>query len=443
MTNLNDRLIILGSDPHTIKEAAVRGLPSVIVRDLPSHLRGGEALPPGSVEVVVESVADPTSVWAGLLRSAVDAATSQPIGVVTANEFALGSAALLSERFRLRGPDLNGVVTMRDKYLQKQRVREHGVPVTKARVVVPGSTEPMNPGIETASGVLIIKPLAGASAADVTKVTSEDEYAAALQERARAGRGPVLVEDWVDVAAEFCVDGLLLDGRVIFISVGQYNKPALAYTRRNGSPSADAYRIARLGPEEEGFSAATALAIQALEALDYTEGIFHMEVLQEAGTGRLLFSECAARRGGAMIQEAVQAKHGISLAGIVIDIAVGRIPTIEPTTTSRCVSSTYLHLPPGTILRLPREEHFLAFDYVHAFHLSALLGTNDPPERHDSTHQQAMCVVSGRSKDELDSNMRAVQREFTRTSLVAPTLGTKRQLRDFMETYEEQWRSVL
>jgi hypothetical protein len=202
------------------------------------------------------------------------------------------------------------------------------------------------------------------------------------------------------------------------------------------------YRLDGTGVEEE-CERARDLARNALSALGYHDGVFHMELLLDSATDTLYFSECGARRGGGMIQEEVFAKYGYSLAGAAVDVAVGHPVLRAGLVDDRHVGTVYLYLPPGTIVRLPDPGRFVEPDYVYALHISALLGTNQAPAVRTTSYQQAMCVVSASSAVELEARMTWAQEEFAEQSLVAPTFGTKAQQRAFMASYEDAWRKLL
>jgi hypothetical protein len=133
-----------------------------------------------------------------------------------------------------------------------------------------------------------------------------------------------------------------------------------------------------------------------------------------------------------MVQEEVALKHGFSLAGAAVDIALGRAVRSSRTLDERFVGSTYLHLPPGTILSVARPEDLQELGFVHDVYISALVGPNDPPATMSTSYRQGMCVVSARSVYELEDYMDQARQRFRERSVVAPTNGTKAEIRKFM-----------
>jgi hypothetical protein len=131
------------------------------------------------------------------------------------------------------------------------------------------------------------------------------------------------------------------------------------------------------------------------------------------------------------------------LAAAAVEIALGEPFSGKEVLNERHVGFTHLYLPRGTIMKLPDEERFCSPDHIHALHITALLGVNDNPTVWSTASQQAMCVVSGESREELAANMAAARSAFVEQSLVAPTFETKAKQREFMSQYEDRLRRLL
>ncbi|MEU7723858.1 hypothetical protein AB0B78_01120 [Streptomyces sp. NPDC040724] len=101
--------------------------------------------------------------------------------------------------------------------------------------------------------------------------------------------------------------------------------------------------------------------------MGYTDGVFRLELLgdRESGEAGELCGECAGRRGGAMVEEEVKLKHGFSLAGAAVDVALRRSVKLSEVTDGRYIGATYLHLSPRTILRLAEPRELQRLGFVH------------------------------------------------------------------------------
>ncbi len=440
-THDRSRIVVLGNDPFIINACHERGHRAIVVRDVRAHLRGDYALPRGAAQAVVSDVSDVGEVMAGLLRVGGGRMPADIVGVVTANEFAVAAQTWLTAELGLPGPSMATTVLMRDKHAQKRIVRAAGVPAAEARFCVAGSPE----YAVSYPGSCVVKPLAGAGAEQTYKCTSPEAYEALMRRLAPTASTPLVVEDLVDVGEEWVVDGVMQGGSMVFASLGRYATPALSYTSDGNVGEGDrALRIYRVdGQEDEATCrSARAIAEHSLTALGYAEGVFHLELLRVRGSGDFLFGECAARRGGAMVQEEVLLKHGFSLAAAAVDVAV-RHPVCRPgPVDKRFVGSTYLYLPPGTIISIAGPEQMRECEFVHDVHISALVGPNDPPASMSTSYRQGMCLVTASSAAELEENMTAARLRFRELSSVAPTHGTKREIRAFMAAQREDGASL-
>jgi hypothetical protein len=247
---------------------------------------------------------------------------------------------------------------------------------------------------------------------------------------------PLIVEDLVDVGEEWLVDGAVQNGSVVFASLARYGEPLLDYTAKaQVGVGRNVLRIFRVDgvTERETGERVRELTERSLAALGYTDGVFHLELLRDRRSGEFLFGECAGRRGGAMVEEEVKVKRGFSLAGAAVDIALGRPVQPPPEVVEeRYVGSTYMHLPSGTILRVAEPAELQRLGFVHDVHISALVGPNEPPSVMSTSYRQGMCVVSGHTWDELESNMDEARRTFRERSVVAPTSRPRVEIREFM-----------
>lgn len=417
---------VIGYDRHLVCESLGRGFRTIVVRNVRAHLRGSSIdMPPATEEVVVEDITDIGEVWAGLTRLLGDRLEAELRAVVTCDEFAVATVAALTSLLKLPGTPLNRAVLMRDKFLQKHAVRAVGVRAAESRMLVPGSHLLELPF----PGPCVVKPVAGGATMSTEAVRTESAYRALMQRLTATPTSPFVAESLIDVEQEWIVDGVVQDGIVVFSSVGRYAEPCLAFTE--DTEPIHIYRMDGTG-EDARCGEARAVAGKALQALGYENGAFHLELLLERGTGQFVFGECAARVGGGMIQEAVRLKHGFSLAGAAVDVALGRVVHDTGTVSDRYVGSTSLHLPRGTIIKLPTAAQFCAESYVEDVRIAALLGVNDTPAFRATTQWQGMCLVSADSMEGLEAGMSAAQSRFAEQSLVAPTFDTGVRQLEFM-----------
>ncbi|MDK9499257.1 ATP-grasp domain-containing protein [Streptomyces katrae] len=226
--------------------------------------------------------------------------------VCTEDEFAIVASAVLAELGRTQ-PFLTPAVALalRDKGVQKRRVREAGIPVADA-TRFPG-LDALAEAVRSGAVELpvVVKPPAGAGSVHTRLVRDAAELAAFTRAVGDAA-GPWLVESFVR-GEELHVDGAVRDGRTVVLSVSRYlhNVVEVHEGRLVGSATLDT------GSERALSDAVAALTERALRAIGHTDGVFHLEAFHDDGD--LVFGECAGRIGGGMILEAVRAKYGVDL----------------------------------------------------------------------------------------------------------------------------------
>lgn len=421
-------VVVIGNDPHLINACVARGITGVVIRDVAGHLRVDNDVSAGFDEVVVGDLTDIGEVMGGFLRApkvsgrAVDA-------VVTMNEFAIGTAAGLAVAIGAKSISLDLAVNMRDKHAQKEIIRIAGLPVANSRYCVPGSSIYSVPF----PGPCVVKPLAGAGTENTYRCVNADEYEVALRAAHTTG-SPLIVEDLVEVDEEWLYDGVVKNGEVVFGALGRYSEPLLDLIDSGqlgqGDRTICTYRIDD-SVDPDGCSEARKLARASLDALQYANGAFHMELFREKGTGRFIFGECAARRGGSMIEEEILAKFGYSISGGAIDALLER-EAMEPTRhDSAWFGTTFIYLPAGTLVDVATPKDLLELDFVHAAHVSALIGPIGHPAAMSTAWRHAMCVVSGSTFEEMQKNMTTARQHFAERCVIAPTEGPRAELQQF------------
>lgn len=431
------RVAVLGTDPHLLAACASAGLVGVVIRDVQGHLRGGP-LPAGFVEAVVDELTDVGAVL-GALRRVGGGPEAKVDVVMTMHEQAVSTASAVGAVLGAKAIPATTAILMRDKEAQKDAVRRAGIPTADARFCIAGSPELQTPF----PGPCVVKPLNGAASARTYKCRTAEEYADVLR-RAAGWATTLVVEDLVEAAEEWMYDGVMSDGAVAFGSLARYAEPLLDMLNSGTGGERRVISTHRLNDavDPQACADARAVAQAALSALGHTDGAFHLELLREAETGRFFFGECAGRRGGAMIEEEVLVKYGYSITAGAVDAMLGRLPSQVPQECEDWVGMTYIYLSAGTLIEVAAPEDLLKLPFVHAVHISALLGPIRPPSDMHSAYRQAMAVVSGETLDELEQNMAKTRESFARLCVVAPTDGPRAQLEMFTRERQERRRAA-
>ncbi|MFJ8047988.1 acetyl-CoA carboxylase biotin carboxylase subunit family protein [Streptomyces luteogriseus] len=348
---------------------------------------------PSDVEAVLAALArageDPAGfdvVWG------IDEFTVVPAAVVAA---AIGRPAHLPLDVSLR---------FRDKELQKRAVRAAGLPTARTAV----ATRFEDLAAEPARGLgwpRVVKPMAGAAAADTHRVDTAEELQAriGLLLESAAAQGPFLVEEYVE-GRELHLDGCVRDGRLTAFGVSRYLQNCLDIRDGGvtGSYTLDAGRHPELCVEAGRF------ALRCLQALGMRDGIFHMEVFE--GPDGLVFSECAARAGGGMITEGFEARYGVNLL-TEQGRAVAGLPAGEPVPGDRVYGQLSVRPPAGTALAVPDTEELLQRPGVVDGRVEIVAG-KPLPAMANTAQRGGIALLAAPDEDTVAARMRELQEWF-------------------------------
>jgi ATP-grasp domain len=365
----NNRPLFLGVDRYMLRACVRRDVPAVVVYG-PDWRDGGlPTLPPGFTTVFTEDQRSPEAVLTALTRAGL--AGEQFTSVSAISEYAMVNAAVLAQALGCGGLSPEVAVRFRDKSVQKEVVRAHGIPAARL-VVVDDLLDAVPDALPFDQCVL--KPVAGAATRHTVTLRSRDDLVAAIRKsRAQGGPARTFVMEEFQAGDEWMVDGVMHDGEVIFSSVAEYAQPCLRSIEAKVP-----VQFRRFDPDTEGwvFALAEPVVRAALAALGLRNGIFHMELFY--ADGKLVFSECAARRGGGLIHETVECKFGVDLGDAALTIALGERPEVRVTPRPGIVGSTYITAPPGVLFAVPATREIMALPDVEFAAISTPVGGTLP-----------------------------------------------------------------
>ena len=198
-------------------------------------------------------------------------------------------AARLREELGLPGLTAGQTVPFRDKELMKELLGAEGL------------RTPGHESAETVAGVwaaaerlgfpLIVKPIAGAGAADTYRADSATELDAILPVLRHVPQ--VIVEEFVN-GEEFTYDTICAGGQVLFENICWYRpRPLIMKQHEWISPVTIALRALDVPDLQAG----RALGAAALKVLGFRDGFTHMEWYRKAD-GEVVFGEIGARPPG-------------------------------------------------------------------------------------------------------------------------------------------------
>src|SRR5246500_2453896 len=281
--------------------------------------------------------------------------------IVALDEFDMETAATLREHLRIPGMGLTTMRYFRDKLAMRMRALDRKVRVPDfVPVVHHGDIQYY---LNHVPGPWVLKPRQEASAIGIKKIYTAEELWPVLEQLGDR-QSTYLLEKFVpgDV---YHVDSVVSENEVVFANVSKYGKPPMNVAQGGGVFTS--FTVAR-GSEND--SALRAINRDLIAALGLLRGVAHAEFIQAHADGHLYFLECAARVGGAYINEMVEAATGINLwrEWARIEVAGGdgsyKIPPVREDYAGVILSLARQESPdtsgyndPEIFLRIKRHHH--------------------------------------------------------------------------------------
>jgi biotin carboxylase len=424
-------LLVVGADSYVLRACAELGVDTVLVSG-PGARDGGDHRIPDSVRsVFVDDQKNPESVLTGLHRAGLGGHRFD--AVLTPAEYALVFSAVLARSLGCRGIEPETAVRFRDKWLQKEYVRAAGLSTARSLVIEDIHLSADLPELPWERAVL--KPISGVG----TRLTTVVRDTAGLRAAAAgfARQDPRLrtfvLEEFVD-GDEWLVDGVVREGEVVFHSVAAYGQPCLSAVS-----SRQPLKFRRFDPDSDKqvYAAVDPVVTGALKALGLRDGLFHMELFHQGD--QVIFSECAARRGSALVQEEVHCKFNVDLGEEAVRAALGLPPRLDVAVLPDTVGATYLNGRPGTLVSRPSRAEVLARDGVRFVQHELPLGSLIPEGLSDTGTQVAQVVITAESPEQFDERVDALLTWYDDRLVVAPIDRTPRVLRAWQrETWPDE-----
>src|SRR6201997_4828736 len=224
--------------------------------------------------------------------------------IVALDEFDMETAATLREHLRIPGMGLTTMRYFRDKLAMPMRALDR-------KVCVPDFVPVVNHAdiqyyLDHVPGPWVLKPRQEASAIGIKKLHAAEELWPLLEQLGDK-QSSFLLEKFLpgDV---YHVDSVVSEKQVVFANVSQYGKPPMNVAQGGGIFTT--FTVPRDSDADSGLRAVNR---DLIAALGLVRGVAHAEFIQAHADGHFYFLECAARVGGAYINEMVEAATGLNL----------------------------------------------------------------------------------------------------------------------------------
>ncbi len=277
-----------------------------------------------------------------IVKAVTHMARTQKIDrIVALDEFDMETAATLREHLRVPGMGLTTMRYFRDKLAMRMKALDRGIRVPDFVPAV--NHDDIRYYLEHASGPWVLKPRQEASAIGIKKLNRAEELWPVLEQLGDK-QSSFLLEQFVP-GEVYHVDSVVSENEVVFANVSQYGKPPMNVAQGGGVFTTF---TVRRGSEED--RSLRQINHDLISGLGLVRGVSHAEFIRAQSDGEFYFLECAARVGGAYINEMVEAATGINLwrEWARIEVAGGDGSYRLPETREEYA---------GVILSLARQEY--------------------------------------------------------------------------------------
>jgi len=281
--------------------------------------------------------------------------------IVALDEYDMETAATLREHLRIPGMGLTTMRYFRDKLAMRMRALDRHVRVPDFVPVV--NHEDIRYYLDHVPGPWVLKPRQEASAIGIKKIYIAEELWPVLEQLGDK-QSSFLLEKFVP-GEVYHVDSVVSENKVVFANVSKYGRPPMNVAQGGGVFTT--FTVPRGSDADYGLRE---INRELIAALGLVRGVAHAEFIRAHSDGHFYFLECAARVGGAYINEMVEAATGINLwrEWARIEIAGGngsyQLPPVREEYAGVILSlarqedpDTSAYNDPEVFLRIKRHHH--------------------------------------------------------------------------------------
>jgi biotin carboxylase len=256
--------------------------------------------------------------------------------VIPVVEYGLLPAALATSQLRLPGPSVAAVQNTRDKRRMRRVLAQAGL--GQVRYALCAQIEEAQRFLDEVAGPVIVKPVSGSGSDGVSLVREAGELRQAFELASTAlGFAGLLCEEYVE-GPEVSLEAYSDRGRFVPVALTDKLTDERFLETGHQQPSAQ---------PREVFEEVVSYAARALAALDVTHGVTHSEFRLSA-RGPVLI-ETHTRMGGGSIYVLTQLATGVSLPDLMVALALGERPDVEPRPRGRGAAIRFFTGRPGRV----------------------------------------------------------------------------------------------
>jgi biotin carboxylase len=281
--------------------------------------------------------------------------------IVALDEYDMETAATLREHLRLPGMGLSTLRYFRDKLAMRMKALDRGVRIPDFVPVF--NHDDIRYYLEHVPGPWVLKPRQEASAIGIKKIHSPEDLWPLLEQLGDK-QSSYLLERFLP-GEVYHVDSVVSENEAVFANVSKYGKPPMNVAQAGGVFTT--YTIPRGSDDDD---ALRQINRDLIAALGLVRGVAHAEFIHAQADRHFYFLECAARVGGAYINDMVEAATGINLwrEWARIEIAGGdgnyKLPAVREDYAGVILSLARQECPdtsayndPEVFLRIKKHHH--------------------------------------------------------------------------------------
>lgn len=270
--------------------------------------------------------------------------------LVALEEFDVITAAHAREHLGIGGMTITEARLFRDKLMMRVRASESGI--LQPQFVPLFNYQEIGEFMERVAAPWVVKPRGDASAMGIRKLREPEEVWRSLDEldahqEVHEKSTHYLLEQFIpgDV---FHVDSLVSGSQVVFAGINRYAHPPLEIVQGGGVPVS--YTVKYNSPDRRKLLNANR---KLIKALGLRHGVTHAEFIKSEEDGEFYFLEIAARVGGALTAETLEAASGVNLWREWARLELAAHEAQEEAYELPCAREEYA----GIALSLARQEH--------------------------------------------------------------------------------------
>jgi len=224
--------------------------------------------------------------------------------LIALDDFDVEIVAHIREHFRIPGMGETTCRHFRDKLAMRMKAKEANIPIPSFTSLF--NDEDIHNFCKMVDGPWLIKPRTAASAMGIVKCHTEEEVWKTIEDLGDQ-RHHNLMEQFApgDV---YHVDGLNVEGEVVFASASQYLDTPMEVAQGGGI-----FRSQTVDFGSKDHKKLLAINKKLMKAFGMNYSATHSEFIKSHSDGKFYFLETASRVGGANIAEMVEASSGINL----------------------------------------------------------------------------------------------------------------------------------